>query len=87
MNDTLQQILALMDADPHSGDSLLLYALVSTLRMENTGYMYSLRRLRDLSPDGRRLAYALMELMAEGGNRGGAWDEAVAAMDAAIRGD
>ena len=85
MQNVLQQVVEMIQADPHSGVSLNLYALVSTLKMEKSGYMYMLRKLRDLSPEQRRLAYGLMELMAEQGNRGEAWDQAVQAMDDAIR--
>jgi hypothetical protein len=84
-DDVLQQVVKIIEADPHSGLSLNLYALVSTLKMENSGYMYMLRKLRDLSPEQRRLAYGLMELMARNGNRGKTWDAAIDAMDKAIR--
>ena len=84
--DVLQQVVDLIKADPHGGVSLNLYALVSTLKMEKGGYMYMLRKLRDLSPEHRRLAYGLMELMAAHGNQGEAWEAAVRAMDDAVRG-
>ncbi len=84
--DALQQVVKLIQANPHSGPGLNLYALVSTLRMEKGGYMYMLRKLRDLSPEHRQLAYGLMELMAENGNQGEAWEKALEAMDAAIKG-
>ena len=84
-DDVLQKVVDIIEADPHAGVSLNLYALVSTLKMEKGGYMYMLRKLRDLSPQHRELAYGLMELMAEQGNRGEAWDAAVAAMDEAVR--
>ena len=83
--ETLQEVVDLVKADPHGGASLTLYALISTLRMEKGGYMYMLRKLRDLNPAHRRLAYGLMELMAEGGNRGPAWEQALAELDAAIK--
>jgi hypothetical protein len=83
--DALQQVVELIKADPRGGASLSLYALVSTLRMEKSGYLYTLRKLRDLSPGHRQLAYGLMELMAEHGNQGRAWEQALAEMDAAIR--
>ena len=83
--DVLQQVVDLIKADPHGGVSLNLYALVSTLKMEKGGYMYMLRKLRDLSPEHRRLAYGLMELMAAHGNQGEAWEAAVNAMDEAVR--
>ncbi len=86
-DDVLERLVARVEADPQGGDGLLLYALASTLRMENSGYLYLLRKLRDLSPEGRRLAYDLMELMACGGNAGPAWEAALDRLDAAIRGD
>ena len=84
--DILQKVVEIVKADPHGGLSLNLYALVSTLKMEKTGYMYMLRKLRDLNPEQRQLAYGLMELMAENGNQGKAWDTAVQSMDEAVRG-
>ena len=85
-DNVLQQVVEIIEAGPHSGAGLNLYALISTLRMENSGYMYMLRKLRDLSPEHRLLAYGLMELMAENGNQGEAWDAALQAMDRAVRG-
>ena len=84
--DVLQKVVDIVRAQPHSGLSLGLYALVSTLKMEQSGYMYMLRKLRDLNPEQRQLAYGLMELMAENGNRGEAWEAALEAMDAAVKG-
>ena len=84
-NDVLQKVVDIINADPHGGVSLNLYALVSTLKMENSGYMYMLRKLRDLSPEHRHIAYELMELMAENGNQGEAWEAALKTIDEAIR--
>ena len=81
----LQKVVDIIRADPHGGLSLNLYALVSTLRMENSGYMYMLRKLRDLSAEHRVIAYELMELMAGNGNQGEAWEAALLAMDEAIK--
>ncbi len=83
--DALARVVEQVKANPHGGESLILYALVSTLRMEKSGYMYMLRKLRDLSPDNRQLAYGLMELMAGGGNQGPAWEAALQALDAAVK--
>ena len=85
-DDVLQQVVDIIKAGPHSGPGLNLFALISTLRMDGSGYMYMLRKLRDLSPEHRQLAYGLMELMAENGNQGEAWDTALQAMDEAVRG-
>ncbi|MFC1772692.1 hypothetical protein ACFL3A_04980 [Pseudomonadota bacterium] len=84
--DVLQQVVELIKANPHGGASLNLYALISTLKMEKSGYMYMLRKLRDLNPEHRQLAYGLMELMAENGNQGAAWEQALEAMDSAVKG-
>lgn len=84
-SDALQQVVDLIKTNPHSGTSLNLYALVSTLRMEKGGYMYMLRKLRDLAPEHRQLAYGLMELMAEHRTQGAEWDAALQAMDEAVR--
>jgi hypothetical protein len=84
--DVLQQVVELIKENPHGGASLNLYALISTLKMEKGGYMYMLRKLRDLNPEHRQLAYGLMELMAENGNQGEAWKQALEAMDAAVKG-
>jgi len=81
----LQKVTDIIRADPHSGISLNLYALVSTLRMEKSGYLFMLRKLRELSAEQRVLAYELMELMATNGNQGEDWEAALAAMDEAIR--
>lgn len=86
MSDVLDRLVARVQADPQGAESLLLYALASTLRMENSGYLFILRKLRDLSPENRTLAYDLMELMARGGNRGEDWERSLAALDAAVRG-
>jgi hypothetical protein len=85
-DDVLKRVVTIIEAEPHSGLSLNLYALVSTLKMENSAYMFMLRKLRDLSAEHRQLAYGLMELMARSGNRGEAWEAAVQAMDRAISG-
>ncbi len=84
--DILKQVVELINANPHGSSSLNLYALISTLKMEKGGYMYMLRKLRDLNPEHRQLAYGLMELMAENGNQGEAWEQALEAMDVAVKG-
>ena len=81
----LDKVLEQVRLAPHSATSLVLYALVNTLEYEAAGCLFKLTKLRDLDAEGRRLAYALMELMAEGGNRGSAWNEAKAAMDELVR--
>lgn len=82
----LQKVLEIIQSSPHSSAALGLYALVSTLKMEKGGYMYMLRKLRELDPEHRQLAYQLMEFMAQGGNQGSGWETVVQSMDEAIRG-
>ncbi len=84
-DDTLGELLALIEAEPHSAAALTLYALVSTLEYERAGCLFKLTKLRELPPAGRRLAYRLMEMLAEGRTGGAAWDRAKARMDDLIR--
>ena len=81
LDDVLEQVRLA----PHSATALVLYALVNTLEYEAAGCLFKLTKLRDLDAQGRALAYALMELMAEGGNRGNAWGAAKARMDELVR--
>ena len=60
--DNVSQIIC---DDPRSGQSLLLFALFSTLNVEKTGHMYMLGKLKEMTPDSRQLAYGAMELMAD----------------------
>ena len=85
-DDTLEQVTALIEADPRSGQALSLYALCKTLNVEKGGHMYMLRKLAEMTPANRQLSYGLMEMMCQGQNRGAAWEAALARMDAAIRG-
>ena len=84
-DNILNEITEVIVANPHGGPGLMLYALGSTMRMEKTGYMYTLRKLRDMEPQTRQLAYRLMEFMAEKGNEGPEWEAALAKMDEAVR--
>lgn len=85
MNELLGQVADEITAAPHSAAALTLYALVSTLEHERAGCLFKLDKLRDLSPAQRQLAYRLMELMAEQGNSGPAWDAAKARLDELVR--
>ena len=82
----LEQVTALIEANPRSGQALSLYALCKTLDIEKGGHMYMLRKLADMTPENRQLSYGLMEMMSRGENHGEVWDSALARMDAAIRG-
>ena len=83
--DPLREVLALVEAAPHCAASLTLYALVSTLEYEKAGCLFKLTKLRDLPPDGRQLAYRLMERLAEGPVGGDEWKAVKARMDELIR--
>lgn len=84
--DPLEQTLAQVEADPRSGQSLLLYGLFKTLSIPQGGHSYLLTKLREMNPDTRQLAYGLMELMASGGSADPRWADADERMDRAIRG-
>jgi hypothetical protein len=81
----LDQVLQQIASSPHSAQSLTLYALVNTLEYEAAGCLFKLTKLRDLDAKGRQLAYSLMELMAEKGNQGDAWETAKNRMDELVR--
>ncbi|MGA7802912.1 MAG: hypothetical protein WCC36_19100 [Gammaproteobacteria bacterium] len=83
--DVLNDVLEVVEGNPHGGPSLVLFALAKTLSARNGQYLYLLNKLRDIDPQYRQLAYRLMELMVEGGNHGPVWDGAVERMEQAIR--
>ncbi|OOZ42514.1 hypothetical protein [Solemya elarraichensis gill symbiont] len=84
-NEVLQQLISLVQNSAHSAGALTLYALASTMQYEQAGCLFKLNKLRDLSVEERQLAYQLMELMAQQGNQGDAWDAAMAQLDELIR--
>lgn len=84
-DDVLADIIAVIEAAPHSAAALTLYALVNTLEYEQAGCLFKLNKLRDLGESERQLAYRLMELMVAGGNSGPAWQQAKARMDELVR--
>jgi hypothetical protein len=86
VEDTLNQAIARVAAAPRSVTGLTLYALVSTLEQERAGCLFKLVKLRDLPPEDRRIAYGLMEMLAEGRNRGPAWAVARSRLDELVRG-
>ncbi len=81
----LDEVVALVEADPRSGQALLFYALFKTLDVGQGGHMYMLKKLREFTLENRPRAYALMDLMANLKNRGEAWKDALARVDSAIR--
>ena len=84
MEHALEAVTQIIEAEPRSGQALLLYALVKTLSTE-TGHAYTLNKLREIDPENRQLCYTLMELMAREYNQSADWQVAVARMDAAFR--
>lgn len=86
IDSVLETVVAQVEADPRSGQSLLFYALIKTLDTEQGGHMYMLRKLREFTPENRPLAYGLMDLMARQANAGPAWQRAVGRIDEAVRG-
>ncbi len=81
----LEEIVTAIESSPRSGQALLLFALAKTLDVPKTGHMYMLKKLQEMDADTRRLAYGLMELMAQQGNQGDAWDSAITRLEAAIQ--
>ena len=85
-NSILEKVTQQIVSDTRSGQSLLLFALVSTLNVEKTGHMYLLSKLKDFTEENRQLAYGLMEMMAKNEIGNEAWSEAMTKMEQAIRG-
>ena len=84
--NVLEHVLQQIENDPRSGQSLLLFALMSTLNIEKTGHMYLLSKLKEFTPENRQLAYALMELLANNDTGNEDWNTAMSKMTAAIQG-
>jgi len=83
----LQKITDVIQASPHSGQSLLLFALCKTLDMPKGGHMYMLKKLQEMTPETRTLAYGVMEYMAEGHSQNNPeWDSNIVKMEASIKG-
>ena len=82
----LQQVLNVVSQNPHSGQALLLFALCKTLDIEKGGHMYLLVKLKEISSDNRKLAYQLMEYMAEGHIGNEEWQQLIIDMENLIRG-
>ena len=86
MDNILDKVTAQICDDPRSGQSLLLFALFSTLNVEKTGHMYMLGKMKELTEENRQLAYGLIELMASNQSGDDAWNQAFERMETAIRG-
>ena len=81
----LDSVYGLIKESPHSSQSCLLFALLKTLDIEKGGHMYMLAKLKEMAPESRQLAYALMELMAENKIHDEDWNNTVELIEAAIR--
>ena len=86
MDSILEQVTQQIVSDSRSGQSLLLFALISTLNVEKTGHLYLLAKLKEFTEENRQLAYGLMELMANNEIGNEAWSEAMTKMEQAFRG-
>ena len=82
---TLAEVVKVIETTPRSGQALLLFALAKTLDVPKTGHMYMLKKLQEMDAETRRLAYGLMEMMAQQGNQGEDWNKAIARMEKAIQ--
>lgn len=82
----LERVAARIAENPRFGPSLVLYSLVKTLSTGKGQYMFLLSKLRDLDEADRRLAYGLMEAMAEGLNETPEWRAGVERIDVLLRG-
>lgn len=84
MPNPLEETLRRVEADPRSGQSLLLYALFKTLCPDRGGHNYLLTKLKEMNPDTREVAFALMEAMARGEYPATQWSEMEQRLDRAI---
>ncbi len=84
-DNPLEAVEALVAADTHGGASLTLFALMKTLSSDNGQYLFLLNKLRDLSREQRRLAYALMERSTRPGHPDEAWRATVERVERLIR--
>lgn len=85
MSELLDEVTAVIAAEPQSAAALTLFALVSTLEFERAGCLFKLVKLRDLNAAQRQLAYRLIEMMSERYCSGPEWSDAKARMDALVR--
>jgi len=84
-NEILDKIYEIIKAEPHAGQSLLLFALLKTLDIPKGGHMYMLGKLKEMTPENRQLAFGLMSLMAENKTQDDEWISKVRLIESAIR--
>jgi hypothetical protein len=86
-DNILERITTVIQENPHSGQSLLLFALCKTLDMPKGGHMYMLKKLQEMTPEIRLLAYDVMEYMANGKNQNNPdWTTYIEKMEIYIKG-
>ena len=83
--EVLDSVYELIKQSPHASQSLMLFALLKTLDIEKGGHMYTLAKLKDMTPESRQMAYALMELMAENKIHDEHWRTKVELIETTIR--
>ncbi len=81
----LLSVSEVIERDPHSATSLILYALLTTLAIEKSGCLFKLDKLRDLDREHRQLAYQLIEVMARYENRSAIFDTVRQRLDEVVR--
>jgi len=84
-NEILDRVYEIIKAEPHAGQSLLLFALLKTLDIPKGGHMYMLGKLKEMTPENRQLAFGLMSLMAENKTLDDEWISKVRLIESAIR--
>ena len=84
-DNVLESVYEIIKAAPHSGQSLLLFALMKTLDIQKGGHMYLLSKLKEMTPESRQLAYGLMELMVENQTLSEDWQVTLQKIESAIR--
>ena len=84
-NEILDKVFEVIKAEPHSGQSLLLFALMKTLDIPKGGHMYMLGKLKEMTPGTRELAFGLMKIMAENKTQDDEWKSKVQMIESAIR--
>ena len=84
-NNVLEEVYAIIKESPHSGQSLLLFALMKTLDIQKGGHMFLLGKLKDMEPATRQLAYGLMELMCENKTLSEEWQVMLQKVESVIR--
>lgn len=85
INEILDKVYSIVKESPHSGQSLSLFALLKTLDIPKGGHMYTLEKLKDMTPENRQLAYGMMELMADNQTQSEEWKIKLELIETAIR--